>query len=85
MNTCIEDISGLRFLTQTQLMNYREAWNIFNRVENFNSNVSTFKVSHPKILMNYYQFVDNSEKAKYRLGLFLHTQYLGPQTTVPTD
>jgi hypothetical protein len=85
MNTCIEDISGFQFLSQSQYMTYKEAWNIFNKVENFNSNVSTFKASHPKVLMNYYQFANNTEKNKYNDGLSLHTKYLGPQTVVQQD
>ena len=67
------DVSGFRFLTPVQFRIYKDAWNTFNRVQGYNSNISTLRAAGNKTL-NYYQYYDNNEKTQFRQGQMLHTQ-----------
>ena len=67
------DVSGFRYMTPTQFRIYKDAWNVFNRVQSYNSNISTLRDSGNKIL-NYYQFYDQNERTQYRQGQQLHSQ-----------
>ena len=67
------DLSGIRGLTPVQFRIYKDAWNTYNRVQSYNSNISTLRDSGSKFL-NYYQFVDMNEKNQYSRGQQLHVQ-----------
>jgi hypothetical protein len=78
-NTC--DLSGFKFLTFSQKQEYQQAFQIFNKVQNYNSNVSTLR-SAGQLNIPYYQFITNEEKTKFIQGRFLHVQSY-PNSTWP--
>jgi hypothetical protein len=67
------DLSGFKFLTFSQKNEYQRAWQIFNNVQSFNSNVSTLRFQGFSNL-TYYQFISGEEKTKFTQGRFLHVQ-----------
>jgi len=81
MNRCFSDISGIKWLNYSQLQDYSDSWYMFNRVEQFNSNVSTQK-SLGKSTTPYYTFITSDDLTLYRQGAFLHAYYLGYSTIV---
>ena len=65
------DLSGFQFMKSSQLLLYKTDWNLYNRVQVYNSNVSTLNhASSQKI--DYYQFKNFDEKASFTKGQFLH-------------
>lgn len=66
------DLSGFLFLTSSQLLKYKQAWNTFNTIQTINSNVSTLRSSGSSL--TYYQFSNNTEMTNFKQGQFLHTQ-----------
>ena len=72
MSYCL-DLSGFVFLSSAQLLQYKQAWYTFNRVQLYNSNVSTLRYGG-NLTQNYYQYVTNDEKKMFSLGQTLHTQ-----------
>jgi len=79
MNVCFNDISGglLQYFTFSQLYEKKSQWEYFNYVENFNSNISTLRVTTNNSNLSYYQFPSLQDQNKYNVGLQLHFQYLG--------
>jgi hypothetical protein len=73
MSACVQDLSGFSFMYQSQFLKYRTAWFTFNRVQTFNSNVSTLRAAGETNL-SYYQFLTNQEKNNFQIGRFLHVQ-----------
>jgi len=71
-----QDLSGFVFLTQSQLRYYKTSVQIFNRVQDYNSNISTLR-SQGDSTLSYYQFISLEEKNNYTKGLFLLTQSYG--------
>jgi hypothetical protein len=67
------DLSGFKFLTFGQKTEYQRAWQIFNNVQTYNSNVSTLRSAGQTTLI-YYQFISGEEKTKFLQGRFLHIQ-----------
>lgn len=67
------DLSGIRGLSPVQYRIYQTAWNTYNRVQSYNSNISTLRHSGAKYL-NYYQYVNSEEKSQYTQGQYLHVQ-----------
>ena len=67
------DLSGFKFLTFAQKQEYQCAFQIFDNVQNFNSNVSTLR-SQGQTGLTYYQFISNVEKTKFTQGRMLHIQ-----------
>lgn len=67
------DLSGIKGLTPIQFRIYKDAWNTFNTVQAYNSNISTLRAGGNKKL-NYYQYYDQNERNQYRTGQMLHTQ-----------
>ena len=67
------DLSGIKGLTPIQFRIYKDAWNTFNRVQEYNSNISTLRSGGNKSL-NYYQYYDQNERSQFRTGQMLHTQ-----------
>ncbi len=67
------DLSGFKFLTFGQKTEYQRAWQIFDNVQAFNSNVSTLRFAGQSNL-TYFQFISGEEKTKFLQGRFLHIQ-----------
>jgi hypothetical protein len=71
-----QDLSGFLFLTQSQLRYYKTSVQTFNRVQDYNSNISTLR-SQGDSRNPYYQFISLEEKNNYTKGLFLLAQSYG--------
>jgi hypothetical protein len=71
-----QDLSGFLFLSQSQLKYYRTSVQTFNRIQSYNSNISTLR-SRGNLTASYYQFLTSEEKNNYTKGLFLLTQSYG--------
>jgi hypothetical protein len=67
------DLSGFKFLTFSQKSEYTRAFQLFDTIQNYNSNVSTLRFQGQTTL-TYYQFISNVEKTKFLQGRFLHIQ-----------
>ena len=67
------DLSGFKFLSFAQKLEYQRAFQLFDTIQNFNSNVSTLR-SGGNLTLTYYQFISNVEKTKFLQGRFLHIQ-----------
>jgi len=67
-------LNGIRTINQSQLQIYRKAWSDFDRIQLYNSNISTFNGSTGGKNSNYYMFVSYSEKNSFLNGQFLHQQ-----------
>lgn len=67
------DLSGFKFLTFAQKQEYSQAFQLFNTVQTYNSNVSTLRAGGQSNL-TYYQFIFNEQKTKFLQGRFLHIQ-----------
>jgi len=67
------DLSGFKFMNFSQYQLYQYNWNTFNRIQGYNSNISTLVTTAgaPGV---YYQFSNNLEKNTYTQGQFLHQQ-----------
>jgi hypothetical protein len=81
LNTCFVDVSGVKSLYYGQYQDYASSWEIFRRVELYNSNVSTQRGQGASNL-TYYQFYDNQERSFYRQGASLFATYIGYTSTV---
>jgi hypothetical protein len=66
------DLSGFTPLTESQLYQYRNDWNTFERIQAFNSNVST-QHSLGNLKVYYYTYITNEEKNSFTKGQQLHT------------
>jgi len=67
------DLSGIGCVNQSQKLKYKESWYNFNRIQSFNSNISTMRHGGNTNL-TYYTYVSYSEKESFRQGQFLHSQ-----------
>jgi hypothetical protein len=67
------DLSGFQGLSPIQYRIYKDAWTTFNRVQEYNSNISTLRAGGNKIL-NYYQYVNQQERNQFQVGQSLHAQ-----------
>jgi len=67
------DLSGFKFLTFAQKQEYSQAFQLFNQVQAFNSNVSTLR-SQGNSNLTYYQFLYNEDKTKFLQGRLIHIQ-----------
>jgi hypothetical protein len=63
-------ISTIRTLTNADLIYNRSSWTTFNRIQSYNSNVSTLRHDGANLL--YYTYTDFSERNKFTKGQFLH-------------
>jgi hypothetical protein len=80
------DLSGFKFLNFAQKTEYQRAFQLFDTIQNFNSNVSTLRftgnISTAQMSsfqqgnsnLTYYQFISGEEKTKFLQGRFLHIQ-----------
>jgi len=76
LNTCFSSISSINSLSYNQRYEYKAAWNSFQTVELYNSNVSTLRGEGNKSLM-YYQYSTCESQSQYRKGASLFFYYLG--------
>lgn len=67
------DLSGFKFLNFAQKTEYQRAFQLFDTIQNYNSNVSTLRFGGQTTL-TYYQFISGEEKTKFLQGRFLHIQ-----------
>jgi len=67
------DLSGFKFLTFSQKTNYYQAFQFFDQVQDYNSNISTLRAGGQSNL-TYWQFILNTDKTKFTQGRFLHVQ-----------
>ena len=67
------DLSGVFCLNQSQKLIYQQAWSTFDRIQGYNSNVSTLH-SLGNTSLTYYTFVSYSERESFRNGQYLHAQ-----------
>jgi hypothetical protein len=81
LTVCYSDISGIGGLDFSTTIEYKSSWNTFQRIEQYNFNVSTAR-SAGDTAKTYYQYMDNAERMAYIRGLNLHTTYAGYSTVV---
>jgi len=74
-------ISGITSLTYAQRNEYTTSWDMFSRVELYNSNVSTLH-SQGDLAPSYWKFASSEDISYYKTGALLHAQYLGYSTIV---
>ena len=67
------DLSGIGCINQSQKLIYKEAWENYNRIQSYNSNVSTLR-SQGDLTGQYYMYISYKERESFRQGQFLHTQ-----------
>jgi hypothetical protein len=79
--TCFSQVSSIQGLYYGQYQDYAASWELFRRVELYNSNVSSLRGEGDKSL-SYWQFKTNEDLTLYRQGAFLYSQYLGYSTIV---
>ena len=77
-------LGKMKALTFTQYNDYKQAIGTYNRVETFNSNVSTMR-GNGQTSMVYYEFVTYQEQADYKVGLYLLTQNNPGLTFTPVE
>ena len=69
-------------LTYSQYMEYKYAIATYNKVEAFNSNISTMR-SMGQTMVSYYEFPTSQEETIYSLGLMLLIQNNPGKTFTP--
>ena len=79
--TCFTDVSGIQSLYYAQYQDYASSWELFRRVELYNSNVSTLRSEGDKSIP-YWRFADSENYTMYRQGAILFRTYLGYSTIV---
>jgi len=62
-------------LPQNVFLKYKTDWNNFERIQAYDSNVSTQRSMTAKPL-SYYTFVNYVERSSFKNGQFLHLTYL---------
>ena len=65
--------NGFLSLNQSQLTIYKKGWDDFNRIQSYNSNVSTLRSKGNKNL-TYYTYTSYAERQSFRTGQYLHQQ-----------
>jgi len=63
---------GFLSLNQSQKLIYQQAWNDYNRIQSFNSNVSTLRIINNDRNLLFYTYTSYAEKDSFRQGQFLH-------------
>jgi hypothetical protein len=79
--TCFNEVKGIQSLYYGQLQDYAASWELFRRVELYNSNVSTVK-GQSGSGGTYWQFRTNEDLTLYRQGAILFSTYLGYSTII---
>ena len=66
------DLSGFPVPQSIKII-YQTAWNNFERIQNYNWNISTLRNAGDKTQM-YYIYLENDEQTSFLKGRFLHQQ-----------
>ncbi|NBO71812.1 MAG: hypothetical protein EBU66_14295 [Bacteroidetes bacterium] len=67
------DLSGFLAVPSSLKLMYQDDWNTYNRIQLFNSNVSTIRSGGDKTV-TYYSYATYTEKNSFTSGQFLHQQ-----------
>lgn len=67
------DLSGFLALPSSVKLDYQTYWNIFNRIQAYNSNVSTIRSGGDR-QQTYYSFANYDEVTGFTQGQYLHVQ-----------
>ena len=81
---CFNDpkyMSTIQSLSYAQKIDYTTSWDMFSRVELYNSNVSTLH-GQGDLRPSYWKFSSSEDISYYKTGALLHFQYLGYSTIV---
>jgi hypothetical protein len=81
LNTCFKSLSTIQSTSYNQLNATKNAWDVFQKVELYNSNISTQHGQGNKNLQ-YYQYPNSVDQTLYRQGASLFFYYLGYSTIV---
>ena len=73
MSSCF-DLSGFIGLNDSQKLKYKQAWGIFDKVQDYNSNVSTIHQTTNNSNVRYYTFYSYEDRIMFRIGQSLHVQ-----------
>jgi hypothetical protein len=79
--TCFNEVKGIQSLYYGQYQELAQSWELFRRVELYNSNVSTVK-GNGGPAAPYWKFANSEELTFYRQGASLFFSYLGYSTIV---
>lgn len=68
--------SNFKYMSQIQFLQYQSAWVTFDKVQAYNSNISTLRSQNPVkySYLTYYQYASQTEKAAFTTGQYLHQQ-----------
>ena len=67
------DLSGILAPPQSLKRYYQDCWNIYNRVQSINSNVSTIRFTG-NLSQTYYIYTSLVEQNQFTVGRMLHIQ-----------
>jgi hypothetical protein len=73
MNGQTFDLSGFLAVPSSVKLDYQHYWNTFNRIQAYNSNISTIR-SGGERGVTYYSFANYDELASFTQGQYLHVQ-----------
>jgi hypothetical protein len=79
--TCFNEVKGIQSMYYGQYQELAQSWELFRRVELYNSNVSTVR-GNGGVAGPYWQFANNEDLTSYRQGAFLFASYLNYSTIV---
>lgn len=81
--TCFSDVKGIKSMYYGQIRDLADSWEIFRRVELYNSNVSTQRgMGDTSPALTYWQFYDGEQRTLYRQGAQLFFTFLEYSTIV---
>jgi hypothetical protein len=78
------DLSGLLAVPQSTRVIYQNAWNTFERVQNYNWTISTIRSTGDKSQV-YYTYADIAEMNAFIVGRFLHVQRYPASNWLPVS
>jgi hypothetical protein len=73
MSYCF-DLSGFQGLSVGVVIKYRQDWDTFNRIQAYNSNVSTLRGESQGAGLTYYTYASGDEKVSFVNGQVLHAR-----------
>jgi hypothetical protein len=81
LNVCFTELSTIQSMYYNQYNELATSWELFRRVELYNSNVSTLR-GNGDLGYTYWTFANSEERSYYRQGAALFYQYLGYTSTI---
>jgi hypothetical protein len=67
------DLSGFLAVPSSLKIDYQNSWRVYNRIQAYNSNVSTMRGRGDKTF-SYYSYANYDEANSFTVGLYLHVQ-----------